>query len=48
MLRNIYEMLSVSWCCCYDLQNVERQRLLSSCKISSRSLRIVKWVITNL
>jgi len=32
----------------YDLQNVECQSLIPSCKISSRSARLAKGAITNL
>jgi len=32
----------------YDLQDVECQRLLPSCEISSRLPKFAKWAVTNL
>jgi len=40
MPRNNYEMSNISGCLCnFDLQNVECQSLIPSCKMSSRSVR---------
>jgi len=47
MSRNNCEMSNVSGCN-YDLQNVECQSLIPSCKISSRSPRFAKRTIMDL